>query len=175
MSALPGFRKLELSPASDDLLSELEELLERLPERDYPGHLIYQREHIGRERTLHRGELVQIVQHDPGLYSGAQLEYDPHTLAVGLVAQIRYALDLAVLDQPGDLLYQGGLVDLVWQFADDYLHPATAVAHGFYARLGADDYLAASGSVGALYAGRPHDDAAGGKVRPLDELHQVFD
>jgi hypothetical protein len=39
-----------------------------------------------------------------------EVEHDADAPAVGFVAQVRDALDLAVVDQGRDLLHQGGLV-----------------------------------------------------------------
>ena len=72
---------------------------------------------------------------------------DAHAGAVGLVAQVADAVDLAFLDQLGDPLEQGGLVDLVGQLGDDDL-VAAAAARFLDEGLGADDDAAAAGGVG---------------------------
>ena len=166
-------RQLELGAPPDDLAPELDELLERLPERDYARHAVHQRQHVGGERALHGGEFVQVVEDDLRLDVRAQLEHNAHPLPVGFVADVGYALQFALFDQRRRLADQRRLVHLVGQLADDYPH-APAARHRLYGGFGADDYLPAPGLIRLADAFRPHDEAAGGEVRPLDELHQVF-
>ena len=62
--------------------------------------------------------LVQVIQHDVGVFAPAQFDDDPHAVLVGLVAQLGNALESFVADQVGDLLDQPGLVYLVGQFRE---------------------------------------------------------
>ena len=54
-----------------------------------------------------------------GLASRLSSMYDAHPVAVGLVAQVADAVDPLVLDELGDLLEEGRLVDLVRQLRHD--------------------------------------------------------
>ena len=65
------------------------------------------------------GVLEQVVQHLVRVGVALELDDHAHAVAVGLVAQVGDAVDLLVLDQLGDLLEQGRLVDLVRQLGDD--------------------------------------------------------
>ena len=60
------------------------------------------------KRRLQLRVLVEVVEHDLGHLAAAQLDDDPHAVAVGLVAQIRDALDRLLAHQLGDLLDQPG-------------------------------------------------------------------
>ena len=82
---------------------------------------VHQRQHVDEEGGLHGGVFVEVVEHLARLRFALQLDDDAHALAVGLVAQVADAVDLLVLDQLGDALDQGGLVDLVGQLGDDDL------------------------------------------------------
>ena len=172
--AMPRPSQLELRPPPNHLAPELDELLKRLPKRDYARHPVHQRQHVGGERALHGGELVQVVEDDLRLDVRAQLEHHAHPLPVGFVAHVGYAFQLALLHQRRDLLDHRRLVHVIGQLADDYSHPPGAL-HRLDGRLRADDYLPAPVGVGVFDPLRPHDDAAGGEVGPLDEAHKVLD
>ena len=68
------------------------------------GTLVDEGEHVGAERRLQLGVLVEVVEHDLG--DGVALEHDDEALAGAarrLVADVGDAGDLAVLDEVGDL------------------------------------------------------------------------
>ena len=67
------------------------------------------------------GVLVEVVEHLARLRFALELHDDAHALAVGLVAQLADAADFFILDQLGDALDQGRLVDLVGELGDHYL------------------------------------------------------
>ena len=62
---------------------------------------------------LQRGVLEEVVEHLARRGVPLALDDDAHAVAVRLVAQVGDAVDLAALDQVGDLLEQRRLVDLV--------------------------------------------------------------
>src|SRR6202034_2710548 len=70
---------------------------------------------------LHGGLRVKIIQQDFRDFAALQLNHDPHTVLVGLVAQPvgSNAFDQLVAHQVGDALNQARLVHLVRQFGDD--------------------------------------------------------
>ena len=108
-----------------------------------------------------------------GWASLLQFEDNPDAGAIRLVAQVADAVELALLDQRGDLLQQGRLVDHVGDFGDDDL-PAVA-ARLLGVRLGAQDDAAPAGGVGLEDAFATQDEAAGREVRPGDDLGQILD
>ena len=76
------------------------------------------------------------------------------------------------LDQVDDVVDERGAVDLVRQLRDD---DGRAIAPDLLGvRLGAHAHAAAAGAIGLLEARGAEDHAAGGKVGPLDELHEVI-
>ena len=78
-----------------------------------------QRDHVGAEARLHRGEAPELVEHDVGDRVALQLDDDAHAVAVGFVAQVGDALDALLAHQLGDLLDQRRLVDLIGNLGDD--------------------------------------------------------
>ena len=74
-----------------------------------------ERDDVGVEGHLERGVLEQVVEHLVRVGVPLALDDDAHAVAVGLITQVGDAVDLAALDQVGDLLQQGRLVDLVGQ------------------------------------------------------------
>ena len=94
-----------------------------LPVGERPRHAVDERNQVHPETLLHLGVLVEVVEDDLGYGLALQFDHDAHAVAVRLVAQIGDVLQLAVLDQLGDLLEQIALVDLVRDLRDHYLGP----------------------------------------------------
>ena len=170
----PGDLEFVSRAPGDDLATEGDELLQRLLEADDAGLAIDQRQHVDGEGRLQGRVLVERVEQLLRLGLALQQNDDPHPLAVRLVAQFGDAGEPLAVDQGGDLLDQGRLIHLVGQLGnDDLARPALGrVCQG---GLGADDDAAATGGEGALDAVLAEDDAAGGKVRPFDEVGEVVD
>ena len=89
-----------------------------------------------------------------------QLDDDAHAVLVGLVAQLRDALDVLVAHQLGDALDQARLVDLVGQLGDDD-RLAVALADLLEMRARADRQPPAAGAIGGRDLLRAVDDAGG--------------
>ena len=117
--------------------------------------------------------LVQVVENDLRLDSGAKLHDHAHAVSVGLVANFCDALNAFGLDQSRNLLHEGGFVDLVRQFVDDYLHTIRAF-HRLDFGFRSHDDLSPPGCVGVADSLTAHDCGAGGKIRPSDVAHELF-
>ena len=112
----------------DDLDLVGDPVPDHLVEAQRPRHAVDQREHVGAERVLQLGVLVQVVQHDLG--DGVALEHDHQPLAgpaAALVVDVGDTGDPAVLGQLGDLDGEVVRVDLVRQLGDDQAGAAPAV------------------------------------------------
>ena len=173
MRAGLGLLKVEAGAASDDVDLVVDVVLQHLAQAQAFGNAVDERQVVGAEGRLQRGVLIQIVEHD--LRNDALLELDDQTdaLLVGLIAHIRDALDAFIVDELGDLLLQGALVDHVGNLGKDQ-----AVAAGLgrlHMSLGAHGDGAAAGLVALLNAGAAHDDGAGGEVRTGHDLHELVD
>ena len=151
----------------DDLDLVVDPVPDEAVERQGARHLVDEGEHVGAERRLQLGVLVEVVEHDLG--DGVALEHDDEALAGaarGLVADVGDAGDLAVLDEVGDLERQHVRVDLVGQLGDD---EALAVLDLLDLDDRAHDDRAAARAVGVLDALVAHDQRAGREVRALDD------
>ena len=155
-----------------DVLLMLKVIVDYLPERKYLGRAVDQRQHVHAEGLLQLSMLVQLVEHYIGVNVAAHLDHDAHTGAVGLVADVGYALDALFVHQFGNLFDKARFVDHVGDFADH--NAALALRHGLDLAARAGDDLAAAGGVGLVYACLAHDYAAGGEVGALDKLHQLL-
>ena len=134
---------------------------------------IHQRHHVDAEHGLHRGVLVEVVDHDLGVLTAAHLDHHAHAVFVGLVAQLSDAVDLLVFDELGDALQQARFVHHVRQFRhDDGLLSAFLA---FHVALGTHEDATTTGEVGFVDAARTVDDATGGEIRSRYVLHQIRD
>ena len=171
MGPLLGLSQVVLGAAADDLVLELHILLDHLLEGQHPGDFMVNGDHDDAHGVLKLGVLIQLVQHHLGVGLFADVNDDPHPLAVGLVVQVGDALDPLVLDQLGDALNQPGLVDHIGDLGNHDLVPAVLLfLDGGPAPEG---NLAPAGGIGGPDAAAAHDDAGGGEVGALDILHQA--
>ncbi len=166
-----GLAQPELGAPDDDLDLVGDPVPDHLVQPQRARHAVDQGEHVGAERVLQLGVLVQVVEHHLG--DGVPLQHDDQALpgpAAALVPDVGDAADLAVLDQLGDLLGQVVRVDLVGQFPGHQLGAAAGVLLDL--DHGPHEDRAAPGPVGVADPAPAHDQAAGGEVRALDPLHQ---
>src|SRR5690606_22705780 len=155
--------QLELGAAPYDLAPELDEIVDKLAERQdarAPGD---DGQHDDAEAALQRGVLVEVVENDVGNLSALQLDHDAHAIAVGLVPDVGDPFERLLAHEVGDALDQLRLVDLEGDGADDD-RLAIALLRHLDLGLGPHDHGAAPGQVGLLDAGTPDDVTAGGEV-----------
>src|SRR5699024_1532909 len=125
VGALLGLAQSVLGAPDDDLDLVLDPQAQEGVDAQRARDAVDEREHVRGEVLLQRGVLVEVVEHDLG--HRIAFEHDDQSLtgpARGLVAQIRDARDLAVLDIGGDLRGQGVGVDEVGQLGHDQAGPA---------------------------------------------------
>src|SRR6185312_13808195 len=172
---LPRARLFELEQraACDHVAAMLDEVRERVLDREDLRLPVDDGEHGHAERRLQLGHLVQVVQDDRGHRVLAQLEDDAHAVSVRLVADVADALELLVLDELGHLLDEARLDHHVRDLGDDDRGAALLVL--FDLGLAAHDDRAAAGLVGEVDALASEDEARGREVRPRDELHELVD
>src|SRR5262249_32211211 len=119
VGALFGPREVVAGAPGDNLAAEADERLQHLLEVHDLRAAVDQRQHDDAERGLHLGVFVELVEQDLRDLAATQLQHDANALTVGLVADVRDALDLLLARELGDLLDQRGLVHLVRQLGDD--------------------------------------------------------
>src|ERR1019366_6487946 len=119
--------EIELRATHDHVVTVRDEVLEHLAHRhdlrdeapcDRVGH---EREHDHAERALHRGVLVQLVQHYTRYRVALQLDYHAHAVTVRFVAQVGDSLEFLLAHQVRDLLDETRLVHLIGELGDDDL------------------------------------------------------
>ena len=166
--------QLELRAPDDDLalVGDVggDDLLERQRARD----AVDQRDHVHAEGRLHRGVLVELVEHHLRQRAALELDDQAHAVAVGLVAQVADVRDLLVVDEVGDLRDQAVVAALlhgVGQLGDD--QRLLALADLLDAHAGAHAHAPAAGLVGVADPLVADDDAAGREVGALDVAHQL--
>ena len=116
----------------------------------------------------------QVVHHHVSLGVAAQFDDDPHTVAVGLVPDVRYTVQFLLSGKVRDFLDQIRLVNLIGKFGDDYLFPVTAVRDLFDLGRGFHDDPTTASGVGVVDSHVAEDIGARRKVGALDRPHQLF-
>src|SRR5262245_56854317 len=177
--AAPGLLQLVHRAVAHDFAAEGDEFVERLGQVEDLRLAVDDREVDHPERDLHLRHLVELVQDD--LRDGVAFEFDDDAdlllrgrFAVALVADLRNALYLLVVDQVGDLFDQLRLVDLERDLGDD---DGVALLGAAPDAVDRDPrpklHHAAPGLVSLLDAFTAVNESPGGKIRPRDHLYQI--
>ena len=171
VGALLGLAQQVAGAPDDDLDLVRDVVADELVQPQRPRHPVDQGQHVGAERGLQLGVLVEVVQHDLGDRVPAQRDHQPAADPVGrLVGDLADPGQPAVADRLGDRLGQVVRVDLVGQLGDDQDGAPAGVL------LDRDDRAhpdrAATGPVRVLDAVPADDQRRGREVRALDPLHQ---
>ncbi len=174
MAAGTRLAQLERRAPRDDLAPMRDERVDQLLEVEDARLAVDQRHHVHMEGVLQLRHLVEVVQHHLRDLAALQLDHHAHAGLVGLIAQIRDALEALVGDQLGELLEQRLLVHLVGQLVDD---DRLAVALADLLEVGARAHhdAAAAGAVALVRAGDAIDDSRGRKVRRRHQLDDFLD
>ena len=163
----------EFRAARDDFLAEIDEGAQHVLQVQHFRLAAVQRDHVHAEGGLHRGETVELVQHDVRESLALQLDDDAHAVAVALVAQIGNTLDLLLAHEFGDALDQRRLVHLIGNLGDD--QRGTVVAHLLDVDLGAHQDRAAARRIGRADAVAPDDRAARREIGAGHDLDEIGD
>ena len=168
--------ELVLGAADDDLALVGDVGGQHLAQRKRPWHAVHERDRVDAEGRLHRGVLVKLVEHDLWNYVALELDYEPHSVAVRLVAQVGDVGNLLLVDERRDLLNQAALAalfDHVRQFGyDDRLF---ALRQRLNVRLGLHADAATAGLVGVADPLNAKNCAAGREIGAFDVLHQAVE
>ena len=101
-----------------------------------------------------------------------QINHHMHSLAGGIVVDIRNTFDPLLLHKVCDAFNQPRLIDLIRKLGDNDRKSAVFRLLNF--RAGAHDDFTAACSIGCTDSRAAHNDAGSRKIRPLDILHQFF-
>ena len=91
----------------DHLAAELDEVFDHLQETQHPWAVPGNRQQRNSVARLKSGLLVKIVQDDVWNFTPLEFDHDPHAVSIGLVTDIRDALDALVPNEVGDLGDEG--------------------------------------------------------------------
>ena len=174
MAPFARLAQLEHRAARDDFAPVRDERLEQVLEVEEPRLAVDQRHHVHMEGVLQLRHLVEVVQHDFRNLAALQLDDHAHARLVGLIAQVRDALESLVGDQLGELLEQRLLVHLVGQLVDDDRLPI-ALADLLEVRTRAHHHAAAPAAIALVRAGDTVDDPGGRKVGRGHQLDHFLD
>ncbi len=173
--ALLGFAQQVFGAPFNRLNAEVEEHLKHPLEVEHHGLTFDQRQRVGTEVVLKRGEFVEVVENDLRVGITAQFDNDAHAIAVAFIANVGDAFELLVIDELGNALNQRGLVGLIRQLGDDH-----RIAIGTSFRLNRFDRgntahgdRTTSTGVGLANALAAKDLTTGRKIRPRDDRHQL--
>ena len=173
MGPVLGLLQVEARTPDDDLAAVIEEILEHLLEVQELRPVVDHGHHVDAETRLQGRVLEELIDDDVGEHALLQVHDDADALHVRLVAQVRDALDLALVDEQGDLLHQGGLVQGVGDLPD---HDGFEVPFSLLdLDAGADAHGAAARVVGLADAGPAVEQGGRGEVRGLDVAHEFVD
>ena len=177
--------EVELGAPPDDLPAPLDVVLEDRLERQGLRLPVDERHDVGAEGELERRVLEQVVEHLARRGVLLALDDHAHPVAAGLVLEPGDAVDLAALDQVGDLLHERRLVDLVRQLRghdrgaalarllerDRRLHHDPPPSMGVHVADGVDLLPHPRERVAASVVAE--DRGAGGEVRPQDDVREL--
>ena len=122
---------------------------------------------------MHRGETIELVQHNVSHSIALQFDDDAHTVAIGFIAQIGNAFDLLVAHQFSHTLNQRRLVHLIRNFRDD--DRFTILTDLFDLRTCARHHRTTACKIGRANTAAAQNDPAGRIIRPRNNRHQIFD
>ena len=167
---LLGFGQLVLGAANDDFGAVLHKVVDELLQVQRHRAALHEAHVVHAKRTLQLRILVEVIKHHAGHGVALEVVHDAHAVAVRLVAHIRNALNLLVVDERGGLLNHRRLVHHVGNLGDDDL--LLAGFAGFKAGLGAHHYAAATRFKRLFHALVAVDGAARRKIGGRHVLHE---
>ena len=102
VGALLRLGEIVLGAPADDFAARDDVLIDQAAQREHLRAVVHEPEHDRAERRLERRVHEQLVQHDLRVRVLLELDDDAHAVAVGLVAQVADADDLAFAHEVGD-------------------------------------------------------------------------
>ena len=172
VGTIPSTVELVAGATGQDLTAMIDVVLEEGLEVEDKRTAVDQGQRNHAKGRLQGGVLVQIVEHGQGSRILLELDDDAHAVPVGLVVEVRDALEPSLADQLRDTSDQRGLVDHVGNLGDD--DPFAAVLGLLEGMTSANDEPAMAGAVGRCDPLAADDDPARREIRASDQFHQVF-
>ena len=173
MLAVARLAEQEFGPAADDFHAVLDEAFDDIDQPQLARLPVDDGEQDHAEADLHLRQFVQVIEDDVELLAPLEFNYDSHSVAVALVADVADPFDALFVNEGCDLLDQLRFVHLVRQLVDD--DGIAVLAELLRAHLGADLQAAASTGEIVENALPAEEDAAGGEIRPRHHLHDLVE
>ena len=174
VQALVGPAPPELAAPAHDLEAVVEEHPQQGDEAERLGAALDQHDGVDREGVLHGRHAVELLEDGLGVEPRLALDHELEAgLAVGVVVDGGDSGELLGMHELGDALDHLLGAHRVRKLGDDDC--LAARRDRVDARRGADSEGAATGRVGVADAVEADDGAAGGKVGPRHEAHEVVE
>ena len=116
---------------------------------------------------------VQKIQYNAWIDIAAKLDYNTHSLTIGLITKIRDSINSLVLVKFCNLFNQSCLIYQVWKLR--YNNTVLTIVHRLNIRYGPYTDLAASGTISFVNSGITKNYASGRKIRSLNNIDQLID
>ena len=173
VSAIARLVQQVLDAARNDVLAEARERRDEILQRQAFRTAAVDRQHVGAERRLQVGILVEVIQNDIGDRITLQLDDDANAFAVRFIPEIGDAFDLLVAHEIGDLFDQRALVHLIGNFGDD--EGFAILADVLDGHAGAHDDRAAAFVIGRENATASENETGRREIRALNDLRKLVD
>ena len=121
VGALLGFGQLVFGAANDDFGAMLDKIMNELLQVQRHRAAFDEAHVIDTERALQLRVLVEVIEDHAGHGVALEVVHDAHAIAVRLVAHVRNALNLLVVDKRGGFLNHRRLIHHVGNFGNDNL------------------------------------------------------
>ena len=164
------FHQQERSAPPDHVHAVVNEIFDRLHQPHLFRLAMSHSQENHAEVFLHLGVLKELVENDLRFAPAFQFDYDPHSIAIGFVANVGDVFDGLVVNQLGDALDEVPLIHLIRDFGDD--DGLAVLSNVLNRRFGAHYEAATAVLVGLENAGFAVDDAVSWEVRPLHDLQE---
>ena len=173
VGAIARLAEQMLGAPVDDFFAEGDERDEQVLQVHHQRPAALERDHVGAERGLQRGEAVELVEHHVGHRVAPHFDHHAVAVAVGFVAQRRNPLELLVAHQFADALDQMRLVHLIGNFGND--DRLALAAQAFELDLAANDDRTAAEMIGGADTLASKDYSSGRKIRTRHDGDQIVD
>ena len=147
VGTLLGLAQIILRTADRYIMTMLYKIFHTISETQQTWATLHQCDAVHRERTLQSRHFEQFIENNVGIGIFLHVNHDAHSLATGLIIDIRNAVEFTLLDQIGNILDQHTFVDSIRNLRNNDLVVALT---GLNLHLGTHDDTATSGLVGFL-------------------------
>ena len=168
-----GFVQLISCTSCDDIFLMADIMNENFLEVQRFRLAVDERQHIYRAGILKLSIAVKLIEDDLCVCIALYLNDDSHAaLHVRFVSQCGNTLNTLVFNERRDIFKKQRAVDLIGKLSHDYRRFAALF---FKMCLGSDSDSAVTGGIRLINAAQTVNNAGGGEIGSLDELHQIGD